>query len=81
MEMRHQFERFRVAFWVLAAGIVGLYLYGLVWQAYSPLELGLLSVICIILLGMFVAHEVMLRRDLRRHPREVDHTDKERRGF
>ncbi len=81
MEMRARFERFRVAFWVLAAGIVGLYLYGLVWQAYSPLQLGLLSVICLSLLTLFIVHEVMLRRDLRKHPREVDHTDKERRGF
>ena len=81
MEMRETFERFRVAFWVFAAGIIGLYLYGLVWRAYSPLELGVLSVICLSLLGLFVAHEVMLRRDLRRQPRQVDHTDKERRGF
>jgi hypothetical protein len=79
--MQETFARFRVAFWVLAAGIIGLYLYGLVWQAYSPLQLGVLSVICLTLLGLFVAHEVMLRRSLRRHPREVDHTEKERRGF
>jgi hypothetical protein len=81
MEMRVAFERFRVAFWVFAAGAVGLYLYGLVWQAYSPLQLGALSVICLALLALFVTHEVMLRRELRNHPREVDHTDKERRGF
>ncbi len=81
MEMRETFEKFRVGFWVLAAGIVGLYLYGLVWRAYSPLQLGLLSVICLTLLGLFVAHELMLRRELHRNPREVDHTDKERRGF
>ena len=81
MGKRATFEKFRVAFWVAAAGVVGLYLYGLVWQAYGPLELGLLSVICLTLLALFVAHEVMLRRELRNHPREVDHTDKERRGF
>ena len=81
MEMRHTFEKFRVAFWMFTAGIVGLYLYGLVWQAYSPLQLGALSVACLALLVLFIAHEVMLRRDLRRHPREVDHADKERRGF
>lgn len=81
MPGRQTFERFRVAFWVFSAGVVGLYLYGLVWQAYSPLQLGALSVVCLALLALFVVHEVMLRRDLRNHPREVDHTDKERRGF
>ncbi len=81
MPGRQTFERFRVAFWVFSAGVVGLYLYGLVWQAYSPLQLGALSVVCLALLALFVVHEVMLRRDLRNHPREVDHTDRERRGF
>jgi uncharacterized membrane protein len=81
MPGRQTFERFRVAFWVFSAGVVGLYLYGLVWQAYSPLQLGALSVVCLALLALFVVHEVMLRRDLRNHPREVDHADKERRGF
>jgi hypothetical protein len=78
---REWFERFRVAFWVSAAGLLGLYLYGLVWGAYGPLELGLLSVICVTLLVLFIYHEVRLRVELHRHPREVDHTDKERRGF
>ena len=43
--------------------------------------LGLLSFVCIGLLVLFVFHEVRLRRELHKHPREVDHTDKERRGF
>ena len=79
--MRDAFERFRVAFWVVAAAIVGMYLYGLFLGIYSPFELGLLSFACLTLLVLFTVHEVMLRRDLRTHPREVDHTDKERRGF
>ncbi len=81
METRHAFERFRVVFWVCTAGIIGLYLYGLIWQAYSPLQLGALSVVCLVLLALFVFHEVRMRIELHRHPREVDHTDRERRGF
>ena len=81
MQMRETFARFRVAFWVLAAGVVGLYLYGLVWQAYTPLQLGALSVGCLVLLVLFIYHEIRMRIELHRHPREVDHTDKERRGF
>jgi hypothetical protein len=81
MAMRQAFARFRVAFWVASAGILGLYLYGLAWGAYSPLELGVLSVVCVALLVLFVFHEVRLRLEIHRHPREVDHTDKERRGF
>ena len=81
MEMRETFEKFRVAFWVFSAGLICLYLYGLFFQAYSPLELGVISFICLGLLALFAVHEVMLRRELRNHPREVDHTDKERRGF
>jgi hypothetical protein len=81
MPSRQTFERFRVAFWVFSGGVVGLYLYGLIWQAYSPLELGALSIICLGLLALFVFHEVRLRIELHRHPRGVDHTDKERRGF
>ncbi len=79
--MRETFARFRVAFWVFAAGVIGLYLYGLIWGAYSPLELGALSFVCVGLLVLFVFHEVRLRIELHKHPREVDHTDKERRGF
>lgn len=81
MATRHTFERFRVAFWVFSAGLVGLYLYGLVWGAYTALQLGALSVVCLGLLILFVFHEIRLRIDLHKHPREVDHTDKERRGF
>lgn len=79
--MRVAFERFRVAFWVLSAGIICLYLYGLFFQAYSPLQLGVLSVACLVLLVLFVVHEVRLRIELHKNPREVDHTDKERRGY
>jgi hypothetical protein len=81
MAVRQAFERFRIVFWVASAGILGLYLYGLAWGAYSPLELGLLSVVCVALLVLFVFHEVRLRLELHNNPREVDHTDKERRGF
>ena len=79
--MRNRFERFRVAFWVFTAGIVALYLYGLIWRAYSPLELGLISVVCLTLLPLFAVHEVLLRRELRNHRREPDHSHRERRGF
>jgi len=81
MSTRHAFEKFRVAFWVASAGLIGLYIYGLVWGAYGALQLGVLSFVCLALLALFVFHEIRLRVDLRRHPREVDHTDKERRGF
>jgi hypothetical protein len=79
--MKQAFERFRVAFWVGAAAIIGLYLYGLFVGIYSPLELGALSFACLALLVLFTIHEVRMRLELRAHPREVDHTDKERRGF
>ncbi len=81
MSTRHTFEKFRVAFWVASGGLIGLYIYGLVWGAYGALELGVLSFVCLALLALFVFHEIRLRVDLHRHPREVDHTDKERRGF
>ena len=42
---------------------------------------GVLSIAALCLLALFVFHEVRLRIALHRHPREVDHTDKERRGF
>ena len=79
--MREAFERFRVAFWMFSGGLLALYIYGLLWRAYSPLELGLISVVCVTLLVLFAFHEVRLRLELHRHPREVDHADKERRGF
>jgi hypothetical protein len=79
--MSEAFAKFRVGFWVFSAGIIGLYIYGLVWGAYTPLQLGVLSVICLTLLALFVFHEIRLRMELHKHPREVDHTDKERRGF
>ena len=58
MAMRQTFATFRVAFWVFSAGIICLYLYGLFFQAYTPLQLGLLSFVCIGLLVLFVFHEV-----------------------
>ena len=81
MESRATFERFRVLFWVVAAAVIGFYLYGLFLGIYGPFELGLLSFISLALLVLFTIHEMRLRRELRHHPREVDHTDKERRGF
>ena len=79
--MSETFAKFRIAFWVFSAGVIGLYIDGLVWGAYTPLQLGVLSVVCLVLLPLFVFHEIRLRIDLQRHPREVDHTDRERRGF
>lgn len=77
------FGRFRVAFWAFSAGLVGLYLYGLIWGAYSPLDLGggVLSIVCITLLVLFAIHEVHMRREMRRHRHDMDHSDRERRGF
>ena len=77
------FGRFRVAFWACSAGIVGLYIYGLVWGAYSPLALGggLLSIACLALLVLFAFHEIHIRREMRKHRHEMDHSDRERRGF
>jgi hypothetical protein len=76
------FARFRVAFWALAAGVIGLYLYGLFTGVYSPLQLGTLSFVCLGLIVLFAIHEVRLRREMRRHPPHTyDHTDRERRGW
>ena len=74
------FNRFRLLFWALAAGVVGLYVFGLVLGVYGPLELGLLSVVCLALLALFTVHELRLRREIKRRPSH-DHTDRERRGW
>lgn len=75
-------ERLRVLFWALTAGVVGLYLYGLFLGIYSPLQLGALSIVCLVLLAGFAVHEVRLRRERQRHPpHELDHSDRERRGW
>ena len=78
--MSSHFERFRHLFWALAVGVIGLYVFGLVLGVYSPLELGLLSAVCLALIVMFTIHELRLRRELREHP-DRDHTDRERRGW
>jgi TRAP-type C4-dicarboxylate transport system permease large subunit len=76
------FVRFRVAFWALTAGVIGLYLYGLASGVYGPFELGTLSVACILLIVLFAIHEVRLRREIARHPpHSYDHSDRERRGW
>lgn len=80
--MRERFEQLRVAFWALTAGIIGLYLYGLFLGIYSPLQLGVLSVVCLVLLVLFAIHEVRLRRERRKFPPHTfDHRDRERRGW
>lgn len=79
--MAERFEKLRVLFWTLTAGLLALYVFGLVLGVYSPLELGLLSVLCVVLLVLFTIHEIRLRRKLKAEPRQVDHADKERRGF
>lgn len=80
--MRARFEQFRVVFWAVTAGVIGLYLFGLFLGVYSPLQLGALSVLCLALLVLFTIHEVLLRRERRKHPpHEFDHTDRERRGW
>jgi hypothetical protein len=77
------FARFRIAFWAFSAGIVGLYLYGLAWGAYSPLALGggLLSIACLTLLALFTVHEVQVRRQRHEHRGELNRADRERRGW
>ena len=79
--LRDALERFRPFFWVLTAGILGMYFYGLFLGIYAPLELGVLSFACLALLVLFVVHEVLLRRQARGHLDEVDHSDRERRGW
>ena len=73
-------NRVRAVFWALSAGVVVLYVYGLVLGVYGPLQLGLLSAVCIVLLIGLAIHEARVRRALRadRHP---DHKDRERRGW
>lgn len=80
------FERFRLFLWGLAAGVIALYVFGLVLGAYGPLELGLLSVICLVLVVLFAIHEMRMRRNLRdkKTSDESDHerhSARERRGF
>lgn len=76
------FEKLRVVFWALTAGVVGLYLYGLFLGIYSPLQLGLLSIVCLVLLVLFAIHELRLRQQRKKFPpHEFDHTDRERRGW
>lgn len=80
--VRAAFERFRVAFWALAAALIALYGIGLFLGIYSPLQLGLLSFVCLGTIVLFAVHEVRLRREIRRHPPHTfDHADRERRGW
>jgi hypothetical protein len=80
------FERFRLLLWALAGAVIGLYLYGLFLGLYGPLELGLLSVVCLALILLFAVHELRLRRELRagthhdEYARE-GHDARERRGY
>jgi hypothetical protein len=80
------FERFRLLLWGLAAAVIGLYIYGLILGVYGPLELGLLSVVCLALIVLFTIHELRLRRELRKgkfhdeYARE-GHDARERRGY
>ena len=84
--MKTFFARFRLFLWGLAAGVIGLYLYGLFLGIYGPLELGLLSAACLALIVLFTIHELRLRRELRagthhdEYAKET-HAAKERRGF
>lgn len=80
------FERFRLLLWALAAAVIGFYVYGLVLGLYSPLELGLLSVVSLALIVLFTIHELRLRRELREgkfHDEYAHegHDARERRGF
>lgn len=80
--MSELFAKFRVVFWALTAGVIGLYVYGLVTRVYSPLQLGTLSFICLGLIVLFAIHEVRVRRATRGHPPHVhDQADRERRGW
>jgi hypothetical protein len=81
MNTRAAFARFRVFFWVLTAGIVGMYVYGLALGIYAPLELGLLSFLCLGLLVGFSVHEILLHREQQANPQRTDRADKERRGW
>lgn len=86
LSMRAFFERFRLFLWGIAAGVVGLYAYGLFLGIYGPLELGLISIACLGLIVLFAWHEIRVRRELKtpegheRHARSA-HTQRERRGF
>lgn len=80
------FTRFRVLLWGLAAGVIVLYVFGLVLGVYGPLELGVLSVICLVLIVLFAVHEIRLQRAVREHgasegTERERHADRERRGF
>lgn len=79
--MSGRFARLRVILWTLTGGVVALYLVGLFMGVYGPLELGAMSVLCIVLLVIFTVHEVRLRRALDRDRALLDHTDRERRGW
>jgi hypothetical protein len=83
--MTETFNKFRLFFWALAAGIIGLYFYGLFLGLYSPLQLGALSLVCLALLILFAIHEVRLRRAISRTGTggrtEEEKAEKERRGF
>jgi hypothetical protein len=80
------FEKFRLFLWALAGIVIGLYLYGLFLGLYEPLELGLLSFLCLALIVLFAIHEFRLRRELRAGTHHDEyasetHAAKERRGF
>lgn len=80
------FEKFRLLLWGLAGIVIGLYLYGLILGLYAPLELGLLSAVCLALIVLFAIHELRLRRELRAGTHHDEyasetHAARERRGF
>ena len=86
LEVTVFFEKFRLFLWGLAGIVIGLYLYGLLLGLYGPLELGLLSFVCLALIVLFGIHELRLRRELRAgtyHDEYASetHAAKERRGF
>ena len=80
--MSDLFAKFRLAFWALVAAVIALYAIGLFLGIYSPLQLGLLSFLCLGLVVLFTFHELALRRELKAHPDPgADHTNRERRGW
>ncbi len=71
-------------FWALSAGVIGLYLFGLLMGAFSPGQLWAWTALVIVLGVLSVRHSITVRRALREGDPELRRAEgraRESRGF
>jgi membrane protein implicated in regulation of membrane protease activity len=67
------------AFWALVAGIIVAYVFFLALGAFGSAEVGVLTIVVIVLAALWIAHAIRAGRDAERDPRVRQ--QRERRGF